>query len=64
MMLYADPGSGMLIWQMLLALFFGLAFYFSKLRRWVAIKLRPEAQAIPTNGVEDIRASRSNSESE
>ena len=64
MMLYADPGSGVLIWQLLLALFFGLAFYFSKIRRWVTAKLRPETQVIPTNGVEDLRASRSISESE
>lgn len=40
-MLYADPGSGILIWQMLLALFIGATFYFSKLRTWVATKLRP-----------------------
>ena len=63
-MLYADPGSGVLIWQLLLALFFGVAFYFSKLRRWVATRLRPEAQVIPTNGVEGVRAPRSKSESE
>lgn len=40
-MLYADPGSGILIWQMLLALFIGATFYFSKVRTWVAAKLRP-----------------------
>ena len=41
-MLYADPGSGVLIWQLLLALFFGATFYFSKLRHWATAKLRPE----------------------
>ena len=41
-MLYADPGSGVLIWQLLLALFFGATFYFSKLRHWAAAKLRSE----------------------
>lgn len=40
-MLYADPGSGILIWQMLLALFIGATFYFSKIRSWVVAKLRP-----------------------
>jgi len=42
MLLYADPGSGILIWQLLLALIFGATFYFSKLRHWVVAKLRPE----------------------
>lgn len=41
-MLYADPGSGVLIWQLLLALFFGVTFYFSKLRHWAVAKLRAE----------------------
>ena len=41
MLLYADPGSGMLIWQILLAFFFGATFYFSKLRHWVVARLRP-----------------------
>ena len=39
-MLYADPGSGVLIWQLLLALFFGGAFYFTKLRQWATSKFR------------------------
>jgi len=41
-MLYADPGSGVLIWQLLLALFFGATFYFTKLRHWAISKLRPQ----------------------
>jgi hypothetical protein len=44
-MLYADPGSGVLIWQLLLALFFGATFYFSKLRHWAIAKLRPERRS-------------------
>ena len=40
-MLYTDPGSGILIWQLLLALFFGAAFYFTRLRQWASAKLRP-----------------------
>jgi hypothetical protein len=39
-MLYADPGSGILIWQMLLALFIGATFYFSKFRTWVTTKFK------------------------
>jgi len=42
MMMYADPGSGVLIWQILLALFFGATFSFSKLKAWVLNKHRPE----------------------
>ena len=34
-MLYADPGSGAMIWQLLLAFFFGVAFFFNRLRAWV-----------------------------
>jgi hypothetical protein len=41
-MLYADPGSGVLIWQLLLAIFFGGTFYFTKLRHWAIAKIRPE----------------------
>ena len=44
-MLYAGPGSGVLIWQLLLALFFGATFYFAKLRRWAISKVRPERQS-------------------
>ena len=40
-MFYADPGSGVLIWQLLLAIFFGATFYFSRLREWASAKLRP-----------------------
>jgi hypothetical protein len=40
-MLYADPGSGVLIWQLLIALFFGAAFYFTKIRHWAVSKFRP-----------------------
>jgi hypothetical protein len=33
--LYADPGSGTLIWQLLLAAFFGGMFYFRRLKDFV-----------------------------
>jgi hypothetical protein len=42
MMMYADPGSGVLIWQLLLALFFGVTFSFSKLKQWAIAKFRPQ----------------------
>ena len=32
---YTDPGSGALIWQMLVAGFVGAAFYFRKFTSWV-----------------------------
>ena len=32
---YIDPGSGALVWQMLLAAFFGLCFYVGKIRNWI-----------------------------
>ena len=32
---YADPGSGALIWQMLLAASFGVMFYLRRIIRWV-----------------------------
>ena len=31
---YTDPGSGMLIWQMLVAGFVGVMFYFRRLTSW------------------------------
>jgi hypothetical protein len=41
-MLYADPGSGLLIWQLLLAIFLGATFYFSKFRSWISSKSSSE----------------------
>ena len=32
---YTDPGTGALIWQMLVAGFVGFAFYFRRLRNWM-----------------------------
>ena len=61
MLLYADPGSGVLIWQLLLAIFFGATFYFSKLRHWATAKLRPERHS---ETVEKAAVSKSISENE
>ena len=33
---YIDPGFGLLVWQAILAAFFGLLFYLNKTRRWIA----------------------------
>ena len=60
-MLYADPGSGVLIWQLLLALFFGATFYFTKLRHWAISGLRPQRNS---NNSENEDASAANSISE
>jgi hypothetical protein len=37
---YTDPGSGALIWQMLVAGFLGLLFYFRRIWSWIVTKLR------------------------
>jgi len=60
-MLYADPGSGVLIWQLLLALFFGATFYFTKLRHWAISRLWPQRNS---NNSENEDASGANSISE
>lgn len=40
---YTDPGSGALLWQMLLSAGFLLGFYFTKARKWLRSKVtRPE----------------------
>jgi hypothetical protein len=55
-MLYADPGSGILIWQMLLALFIGATFYFSKVRTWISSKMRPERNDSALKSIEETSA--------
>lgn len=63
-MLYADPGSGVLIWQILLALFFGVTFYFTKLRHWVTARLRPVRNSDRQETVSEVHAPGSASEDE
>ena len=55
-MIYADPGSGILIWQLLLAIFFGATFYFTKLRHWAIAKIRPERTNVPHESATDSPA--------
>lgn len=58
-MLYADPGSGVLIWQLLLAIFFGGTFYFTKLRHWATAKIRPERNNLQPKNTRDTSAAKS-----
>jgi hypothetical protein len=58
-MLYADPGSGVLIWQLLLAIFFGGTFYFTKLRHWAVSKIRPERNDLQPKSAHDAHAAKS-----
>jgi len=37
---YADPGSGLLVWQLIIALFLGATFSVSKLKTWIVSKLK------------------------
>jgi hypothetical protein len=39
---YTDPGSGMLIWQMLLAAIAGAAFYFRRFTSWFRNRKGPK----------------------
>lgn len=55
-MIYADPGSGVLIWQLLLAVFFGGAFYFSKLKAWATAKLRSKKNTVAQESPTDVSA--------
>jgi hypothetical protein len=41
---YADPGSGALIWQTLVAAFVGFAFYFRRIVSWVRSKMQGPAE--------------------
>ena len=58
-MIYADPGSGVLIWQLLLAVFFGGTFYFTKLRHWAIAKIRPEHNDVQQESSSDVSAAKS-----
>lgn len=53
---YADPGSGALIWQMIVASMVGALFYFrkflSKLRTWGRKKEGKDAQITPLGSKE------------
>ncbi len=42
LLFYVDPGYGTLIWQLVLAGFFGGMFYFRRLKDFVARRKRPD----------------------
>lgn len=37
---YIDPGSGLLLWQGIVAAFVGLIFYLKQTRKWIARQFR------------------------
>ena len=37
---YIDPGTGLLIWQSIVAAFVGAVFYFKKTRDWIVKQFR------------------------
>jgi len=39
-MLYVDPGSGTLIWELIISFFVGTVFYFSKLKRLILLRFQ------------------------
>lgn len=43
-MFYADPGSGLLVWQLIVALFLGATFSVSKFKLWIRSKLNTERE--------------------
>ena len=63
-MLYADPGSGVLIWQIWRALVFGVTCYFAQFRHWVSAKVRPERNDHSLKTAEETHVSKSLSEDE
>jgi hypothetical protein len=44
--IYTDPGSGTLIWQLLLAAFFGVAFYFRRFKDMLLRRKLEKQQAV------------------
>jgi hypothetical protein len=55
---YADPGSGTLIWQMVLAASFGVMFYARRIIRWFR-GLKPGQEKGKTPGAETEKESES-----
>ncbi len=43
-MFYADPGSGLLVWQLIIALFLGATFTVSKFKLWISSKLNAKRE--------------------
>jgi len=43
---YTDPGSGALIWQILMASFVGAAFYIRRFTSWFRKKTKPDEEKV------------------
>jgi hypothetical protein len=52
-LLYADPGAGALIWQLLLGAFIGAMFYFRRIRDWVRLKVGKGSPSLPPAAQDD-----------
>lgn len=37
---YSDPGSGLLLLQLIGSVFVGILFYFNKIKQWIVSKVR------------------------
>lgn len=48
-MLYTDPGSGAMIWQLLLAFFFGISFFFNRIKSWIVTSWDNRKNSRPMN---------------
>lgn len=44
--IYTDPGSGTLVWQLLLAAFFGVAFYFRRFKELLLLRRKRDRQEV------------------
>jgi hypothetical protein len=45
--MYTDPGSGALLWQLVVSAFLGLAFYVSRLGNWIGRIFQRPGPAMP-----------------
>ena len=46
-MMYTDPGSGALLWQLVVSAFLGGLFYVSRLGNWIGRKVHRSGAAPP-----------------
>lgn len=53
MLLYTDPGSGAMIWQLLLAFIFGATFYFSRFKEWISARMNKGKETSPVDAGQD-----------
>lgn len=58
MLLYTDPGSGAMIWQLLLAFIFGATFYFSRFKEWISARMNKGKEISPVDAGQDSYAAK------